>query len=200
MKKLLSLILIIVLCVAFISPHTVQAAVKINKAKATMEVDSTLKLKVSDTKSKIAWKTNKKAVATVNSTGTVTAKSEGQATITATVGSKKYTCAVTVVDSNKPVKEKKLSDLVEYMKSEGVLTGKETMMDASMIGGVSGVKYSGIELYEFDEDSAAYKDLVKTNKFILEVFDMEIDVNAINGKFIILSDNKDAIEVFKNFK
>ncbi|MDF2950771.1 MAG: putative rane protein [Anaerocolumna sp.] len=105
MKKLLSLLLIFTLCFTVV-PNTASAAVTISKSKATMEVDSTLKLKISGTKSKISWKTSKKAVATVTGTGTVTAKSEGQATITATVGSNKYTCAVTVVDSNKPVANK----------------------------------------------------------------------------------------------
>jgi len=71
-----------------------------------LEVDATLQLKISGTKSKVTWKSNKKSVATVNSSGLVTAKSEGQATITASVGGKNYTCFVTVVDSNKPVTEK----------------------------------------------------------------------------------------------
>ena len=73
-----------------IVPSTASAAVKINKAKATIEVDSTLKLKVSGTSKNTTWKTSKKSVATVSKLGTVTAKSEGQTTITATVGSKNY--------------------------------------------------------------------------------------------------------------
>lgn len=90
-----------VLCIGLI-PNTASAAVKINKAKATMEVDSTLKLKLSDSKSKATWKSSKSNIASVKADGTVTAKKEGQATITATVSGKKYTCAVTVVNSNKP--------------------------------------------------------------------------------------------------
>lgn len=121
MKKFVSIVLILLLCTTFIRPQTAEAAVKISKAKATMEVDSTLKLKVSGTKSKVKWKTSKKAVATVNSSGTVTAKSEGQATITATVGGKKYTCAVRVVDSNKPV-AKKTYKLGETWTVDGLWT------------------------------------------------------------------------------
>ncbi|MBE5967488.1 MAG: Ig-like domain-containing protein [Lachnospiraceae bacterium] len=101
MKKLLSIFLVAVLCIGIV-PNTASAAVKISKAKATMEVDSTLKLKVNGTSKNATWKTSKKSVATVSKSGTITAKSEGKATITATAGSKKYTCAVTVVDSNKP--------------------------------------------------------------------------------------------------
>lgn len=101
MRKTISFILCIILCIAFINPQTAEAAIVISKAKATMEVDSTLKLKVTGTYSKITWKSSKKSVATVNSSGVVTAKMEGKATITATVDKKKYTCNVTVVDSNK---------------------------------------------------------------------------------------------------
>lgn len=106
MRRIIAMLLTLVLCLMLIAPNTAEAAVKISKAKATMEVDSTLKLKINGTKSKVTWKTSKKSIATVNSSGTVAAKKEGQATITATVGSKKYTCAVTVVDSNKPVSNK----------------------------------------------------------------------------------------------
>lgn len=81
--------------------QTAEAAIKISKTKAIMEVDSTLKLKVTGTNRKIKWKSSKKSVATVNGSGLVTAKSEGKAKITATIGKKTYTCEVTVVDSNK---------------------------------------------------------------------------------------------------
>lgn len=103
MKKFLALLLVLVLSLTFISPGTAYAAVKISKAKATMEVDSTLKLKVTGSTKKITWSSSKKSVATVSSTGTITAKAEGEATITAKVNSKKYICQVTVVDSNKKV-------------------------------------------------------------------------------------------------
>lgn len=93
----------LILSLVFISPHKAEASVKISKAKATMEVDSTLKLKVNGTNKEVKWSSSKKSVASVNKSGTVTAKKEGQATITATVGSKKYTCDVKVVDSNKPI-------------------------------------------------------------------------------------------------
>jgi hypothetical protein len=102
MKKLLSLILSIVICLTILPSQPVSAAIKISKAKATMEIDSTLDLKISGTDSKVTWSTTKKSVATVTKSGTITAKKEGNATITATINSKKYTCKVTVVDSNKP--------------------------------------------------------------------------------------------------
>ena len=77
---------------------TVEAAsrVKINKTKASLVKGKTLQLKISGTSKKIKWSSSKKSVATVSSKGKVTAKKKGTATITAKVGSKKYTCKVTV--------------------------------------------------------------------------------------------------------
>lgn len=111
MKKLLSLITAFVLILVLACPVNVQAAtVKLSKAKATMEVDSTLKLKLGtiDT-AKVSWKSSNTKIVTVAKTGTITAKKEGSATITATYQSKKYTCDVAVVDSNKIGSTKYLS-------------------------------------------------------------------------------------------
>lgn len=105
MKRKLSIILILSLLLAVVSfPTSAEAAVTISKKKATLEVDATLTLKVNGLKegTEIKWSTSKKAVATVGAaTGKVTAKGQGTAVITALVKEKKYTCTVTVVDSNK---------------------------------------------------------------------------------------------------
>ncbi len=78
------------------------ATVKISKSKVTMEIGATTTLKISGTKSKISWKTDKKSVATVTSKGVVTAQSAGTAKITATVNKKNYTCTVTVIPGLNP--------------------------------------------------------------------------------------------------
>ncbi len=103
MKRLFSLLTVFCLCLVLLAPHRIEAAtLKLSKAKATMEVDSTLKLKLgSINASKISWKSSNTKVASVSKTGTITAKKEGFVKISATYKSKKYTCAVTVVDSNK---------------------------------------------------------------------------------------------------
>lgn len=106
MKKLFSIFLVIIMITLLSVPELAEATtVKINKTKAVLEVDATLKLKIAGTDSKVTWSTSKKSAATVNTSGVVTAKAEGTATITATVNNKKYTCTVTVVDSNKVVKK-----------------------------------------------------------------------------------------------
>lgn len=74
------------------------AAVKLNKSELELYVHETYTLKVSGTSSKPKWKSSDKTVAKVSSNGKVTAVKEGTAVITATVGSKKYKCNVTVKD------------------------------------------------------------------------------------------------------
>ncbi len=109
MKKSISVLLslIMVLSASSLAPVAIPAAtgvitaqaatkVKINATKKTLVKGQTYTLKVSGTKKKVKWSTGKKSVATVNSKGKVTAKAKGTATITAKVGSKKYTCKVTV--------------------------------------------------------------------------------------------------------
>lgn len=70
--------------------------VKINKTKAAISKGDTLQLRVTGTKKKAKWSSDKKSIATVSSKGKVTGKKNGKATITAKVGGKKYTCKVTV--------------------------------------------------------------------------------------------------------
>ena len=94
-KKML-LCMMFLLSLTMIAPTQVEAAVKINKKTVTLTVGKTLQLKVSGTKSKVTWSSNKKSVATVTKKGKVTAKKKGTATITAKVSKKKYSCKVTV--------------------------------------------------------------------------------------------------------
>lgn len=100
-KRLAALMLAVAVLLPLGSVKVSAASAKISKANATMEVDSTLQLKVKNTKADASWSSNNKAIAKVSSTGKVTAVKEGTATITATVKNAKYTCKVTVVDSNK---------------------------------------------------------------------------------------------------
>ncbi|HIS31446.1 MAG TPA: Ig-like domain-containing protein [Candidatus Limivivens intestinipullorum] len=76
-------------------------SVSISRKKATVNKGFTYKLKLSNVPkgSKVAWSSSNKAVASVKASGSscvVTGKKTGRTTITAKVGSKKYTCKVTV--------------------------------------------------------------------------------------------------------
>ena len=68
----------------------------INKESKTLSIGEGYTLKVNGVTSKIKWSSNNTKIATVNSSGRVTAKKKGTATITAKVGKKKYKCKITV--------------------------------------------------------------------------------------------------------
>lgn len=100
MKRILAIIMTMLLVLSLSPTQLANAAVKISKSKATMEIDSTLTLKISGTKSNSTWKSSKDSVAKVDSKGVVTAKKTGTTTISATVSKKQYSCIITVVNSN----------------------------------------------------------------------------------------------------
>lgn len=99
MKKLITYLMVLVLCLTFISPSIAYATtIKINKTKITLGIGKTYTLKITGTVKKVKWSTSDKAIATVSSKGKVAAKAVGTATITASVSTKKYKCKVTVND------------------------------------------------------------------------------------------------------
>ncbi len=101
--RLLSLALIMVMVTGIIPVKA--ASVKLNKKRATLEIGASISLKLTGAEGKVTWKSSDKKIASVSKKGKVTAKAEGTATITATCGTEKYTCKVTVVDSNKELSE-----------------------------------------------------------------------------------------------
>lgn len=126
-RKVLSIILLLAIFISFFMPASVQAAnkIKLNKAKVVLEVDAKITLKLGDiAATDVKWSSSAKKVATVTSKGTVTAKAEGSATITATYNKKKYTCNINVVDNNKIEEDKessgKVEILAEYTLPDGI--------------------------------------------------------------------------------
>ncbi len=69
---------------------------RISKKTATFITGGIVRLKMNNTKKPVTWSTDNSSIAAVSGTGEVTAKSAGQATITATVEGQKYDCTVTV--------------------------------------------------------------------------------------------------------
>lgn len=97
MKKLLSILLTMLLCFLAIAPTSAYAAtIKLTKTSLTLYEGNTYSLKLTGTTKTVSWKSSDKSIATVSSKGKVTAVKAGQATITATASSKKYTCKLTV--------------------------------------------------------------------------------------------------------
>ena len=93
-KSLLYMFLLMVMLLAI--PTQASAAVKISKKSVTLIKGQTTTLKITGTKNKVTWSSSKKNVATVSTKGKITAKAKGTATITASIGKKKYTCKIKV--------------------------------------------------------------------------------------------------------
>lgn len=72
------------------------ATVKLNKAKKTLTVGKTVKLKLKNASGKVKWTSTDTAVATVSSKGKVKAVGVGSCKIKATCGGKTYSCKITV--------------------------------------------------------------------------------------------------------
>ncbi len=87
--------------VTVVNPTVEVTAVKLNKTSTSIVIGKTEALMATvvptnATNKTITWSSSDKAVATVSSTGVVKGIKAGKVTITATVGSKKATCTVTI--------------------------------------------------------------------------------------------------------
>lgn len=162
MKRIISNLLILILCLVLFAPQTAEAAVKISKAKATLEVDATLTLKITGTEEKSTWSSSDKTVATVSKGGKITAKKEGRATITATVGNAKYTCEVTVVDSNKEIEINTFEELQDYLNE------KYSVIDTEM--GKVTLKHTVVERFS---NTIPYDARISTDWEGISPFDIE---------------------------
>lgn len=94
------------------------SAASISKKNVRIVKGQTTKLRIKGASGKVKWKSNRKAVAVVSSTGRITAKRKGTAVITATVGKKKYTCKVKVF--NKLTKKQAEKAVAAYCEEQGV--------------------------------------------------------------------------------
>ena len=100
------------------------------KDKATLNV----KFTPAESNGKTAtWKSSNTKVATVSTTGEVTAVAKGTATITATVGDKKATCKVTVFSTEGKTKRTLVSNQQGTIEEGEVKTHKFTLKAASLI-------------------------------------------------------------------
>lgn len=97
-KKIWMVLIFAVMLSAAAAPAcTINAsAASISKKSVRLVKGRTTKLKISGTAKKVRWRTTNKAVVSVSSTGKVTARKKGIATIKATVGGRTYTCKVRV--------------------------------------------------------------------------------------------------------
>jgi len=215
MRKLKYMVIALIMVFALVAPISLPitgtvaeaATVSISKAKLTLKIGGTATLKITGTKGKITWKTDKKTVATVTSKGVVTAQTAGTAKITATVDKKNYTCTVTV---SKPANPYQLNaDLAEVeigglsvvvpalYTTKVVAQGTNAFhLDITMPSSKSTIT---VDITKTDEDAIAYEDIKAyygqisqdsvqaqfdsaygANKFVVSDFD-SFDYESQNG-------------------
>lgn len=119
------------------------------------------------------------------------------------------TAEPTATPTKKTAKKKKtqkyddtLDGIEKYFSDKELLTGERTKKEASMIGGIDGFAYaeSDIEIYEYDINSEEYKSLSNGEGVPIEGMEnYSVTADAINGKFILLSDSQKIINAFNNF-
>lgn len=105
-------------------------------------------------------------------------------------------------ENNEEKYDDTLDGIEKYFSDKGLISGNRIKKEASMIGGIDGFAYkdADIEIYEYDVDSEEYKTL--SNGESVPIKGMEnysITADAINGKFVLLSDNKKIIKAFNDF-
>ena len=118
----------------------------ISQKKVTITAGKSCQLRLSGTTRKVRWSSNRTAIALVSSTGTITGRKAGQAVITATVGSRKYNCTVTVKKAqapgskNKPVTKVSLNTGKVTIKKGGETELKATVTPSNATN--KGIKWS----------------------------------------------------------
>lgn len=126
-KKRLGLLFVLVMMVSVMAmTMSANAAVKLNKKKASVYTGGTVSLAVKGTTQKATWKSSNKKVAKVSNTGVVTGVKKGNATITAKVGGKNYKCKVTVKEPKK-IEFTNKSDFAIYYPYSSENDGGETL-------------------------------------------------------------------------
>ncbi len=154
MKKFFKTLVMAVLCLALVLPmapfvgEEVQAAaVKLNKTNVTLILNQSVSLKLTGTTKKPVWtSSNTKVAAVGRSTGKVTAKKIGTASIMAKLGSKSYRCKVTVVPNYQKLYKNFLAANKSKIKWYYVLNVDQSGVPELITAGDVGA-YANYEIY-----------------------------------------------------
>lgn len=116
---------------------TLKPAITLDKEKATLYLSNgykttTINVKKENTTQAVKFKSSKKSVATVSSSGKITAKKAGNTTITVTCGTLKKTCKITVKKPSLKVKKSSVT----------LKKGKETTIKCTVAPSSAVVKFT----------------------------------------------------------
>lgn len=100
--------LLLAITVALVCPSIIpESTVSVSAAKPRISKDyiqitkgQTFRVKMKNTKKKVRWSSSSNYVATITSSGKITARRKGMALVRAKIGSKTYTCKVLVYSKN----------------------------------------------------------------------------------------------------
>lgn len=102
--------------------------------------------------------------------------------------------------------ETSLSDLEQYLLEQGAVTGERTDKTASLIGAVAGFGYGNenVEVYEYDLNSDAYKNLKDTNTINVESLGVTLTPAAINENYVLIFSNdaepdQNIVDIFNSY-
>lgn len=166
--------MLILLSGIFAAENGAQAKVALNKKRATVTVGKTVTLKLRGTKKKVKWSTSSKKIATVSAKGKVKGKKAGTATITATVGNKKYRCKVTV-------KRKKPQD------EQGEAPGEDTLNADAGEYSINNVHSGYATFYDRVSGGAANLDYLEASYYTAAMNNADY-MNGLAGAFIEVTD------------
>lgn len=162
------------------------AAIRISHSEIKIPVNTTKLISVTGTSKRVTWTSSNTSVATISSIGYVTAKSEGTATITASVNGKKLKCKVvsyipmSISSKSFTLNAKKSSslELIGAVKQPSWSSSNTKVAKVSKYGTVTGVS----------KGSATITAAVGTRKFTSKVTVLE--PITINAKTITLTEGQ----------
>ncbi len=137
-----------------VTTNQLATGVSVSPTSATLDIGKTQQLTVTVTPTiannkNVTWSSNNTNVAIVSSSGLVTAKSEGMATITvktADGSNKTATCSVTVKMKPTPIEDKvKAGDYVYYIDGTGATRKCAVLYDSSSSYGVEIITMESVE-------------------------------------------------------
>lgn len=146
-KKFLAFLIALAFIIPICNPIQADAAlkIKIKNTSITLAVGKTQTISLIGITTKqakaVKWSSNKKTIATVSSTGKITAKKVGTAIITGKYKGKSYKCKVTVRKAQRFVKISK--NKITLNKGESITINASVGKDTELLG-VSYLKGSGV--------------------------------------------------------
>ena len=178
------------------SGSTDPTSISLNKSSASLEIGNTLQLSASLQPSgatgTITWSSNNTSIATVNSTGLVTAKAAGTATITASINGLTATCVVTVLDENASSTYEKIAS---YDFSSGNTSTLE-YSDSTLLSRFNSSAVTGDGLSDI-VNAVSNSSKVYAGYASYYNFGIKFGTSSVNGTFT-LSLDKEVIRVVVN--